>query len=160
MNLSASHYNKDLSIYLSIYGMFREGAFLPATSVPSCRQDIKTWETDLICTDIRCSVCHGLNNSCRVTHICVGKLAIIGSDNGVSPRRRQAIIWISSGILLNEPLGANFNDILIKIETFLLMKIRLKMSSAKCCPFHLRPQCVDILHLIWDKNFLKDLLSA
>ena len=27
-----------------------------------------------------------------VTHICVGKLTIIGSDNGLSPGRRQAII--------------------------------------------------------------------
>ena len=28
----------------------------------------------------------------RVTHICVGKQTIIGSDNGLSPGRRQAII--------------------------------------------------------------------
>ena len=28
----------------------------------------------------------------RVTHIRVGKLTIIGSDNGLSPGRRQAII--------------------------------------------------------------------
>ena len=28
----------------------------------------------------------------RVTHICVGKLTIIGSDKGLSPGRRQAII--------------------------------------------------------------------
>ena len=28
----------------------------------------------------------------RVTHICVGKLSIIGSDNGLSPGRRQTII--------------------------------------------------------------------
>ena len=28
----------------------------------------------------------------RVTHICVGNLTIIGSDNGLSPGRRQAII--------------------------------------------------------------------
>ena len=28
----------------------------------------------------------------RVTHICVSKLIIIGSDNGLSPSRRQAII--------------------------------------------------------------------
>ena len=29
----------------------------------------------------------------RVTHICVSKLTTIGSDNGLSPSRRQAIIW-------------------------------------------------------------------
>ena len=28
----------------------------------------------------------------RATHICVGKLTIIGSNNGLSPGRRQAII--------------------------------------------------------------------
>ena len=28
----------------------------------------------------------------RVTHICVSNLTIIGSDNGLSPGRRQAII--------------------------------------------------------------------
>ena len=28
----------------------------------------------------------------RVTHICVSKLSILGSDNGLSPGRRQAII--------------------------------------------------------------------
>ena len=38
-------------------------------------------------------------------HICVGKLTIIGSDNGLSPRRRQAIIWTNAGILLIRPLG-------------------------------------------------------
>ena len=36
----------------------------------------------------------------RVTHICVSKLSIIGSDNGLSPDRRQAIIWTNAGILL------------------------------------------------------------
>ena len=29
----------------------------------------------------------------RATHICVSKLIIIGSDNGLSPVRRQAIVW-------------------------------------------------------------------
>ena len=32
----------------------------------------------------------------RVTHICVSKLTIIGSDNGLSPDRRQAIIWTNA----------------------------------------------------------------
>ena len=36
----------------------------------------------------------------RVTHICVSKLTIIGSDNGLSPGRRQANIWTNAGILL------------------------------------------------------------
>ena len=73
----------------------------------------------------------------RVTHICVGKLTIIGSDNGLSPERRQAIVWTNAGILLIGPLATNFKEILIEIQTFSLKKIRLKMSSAKCCSFRL-----------------------
>ena len=33
-----------------------------------------------------------------VTDVCVSKLAIIGSDNGLSPGRRQAIIRTNAGI--------------------------------------------------------------
>ena len=67
----------------------------------------------------------------RVTHVCVGKLTIIGSDNGLSPGRRQAIIWTNDGILLIGPLGTNFSEILIGIQTFSFKKMHLKMSSAK-----------------------------
>ena len=72
-----------------------------------------------------------------MTHICVGKFTIIGSDNGLSPGRRQAIIWTNAGILLIEPLGTNFSEILIGIQIFSFAKMRLKMSSAKwrlLCP--------------------------
>ena len=54
----------------------------------------------------------------RVTHICVSEIIITGSDNGLSPGRRQAIIWTNAGILLIGPLGINFSEILIKINTF------------------------------------------
>ena len=67
----------------------------------------------------------------RVTHICVSKIIIIGSDNGLSPGRRQAIIWTNAGILLIEPLRTNFSEILIEIHTFSFKKMHLKMSSAK-----------------------------
>ena len=71
----------------------------------------------------------------RVTHICVSKLTIIGSDNGFSPDRRQAIIWTNAGFLLIGPLGRNFSEILIEILTFSFNKMRLKVSSAKRRPF-------------------------
>ena len=70
-----------------------------------------------------------------MTHICVDKLSIIGSDNGLSPGRRQAIIWTNAGILLIGPLGTNFSEILIEIYTFSFKKMRLKGSSAKWRPF-------------------------
>ena len=71
----------------------------------------------------------------RVMHICVSKLTIIGSDNGLSPGRRQAIIWTNAGILLIGPLGTNFSEILIEILTFSCKKMHLKPSSVKWQPF-------------------------
>ena len=71
----------------------------------------------------------------RVTHICVGNLIIIGSDNGLSPGRCQAIIWTNAGILLIGPLGTNFSEILIEILIFSFKKMCLKVSSAKRRPF-------------------------
>ena len=73
----------------------------------------------------------------RVTHMCVSRLAIIGSDNGLSPVRRQAIIWTNAGILLIGPLGANFSEILIGNQTFSLKKMHLNLSSAKWRLFRL-----------------------
>ena len=70
-----------------------------------------------------------------MTHICVSKLTIIGSDNGLSPGRRQAIIWTNDGILLIEPLRTNFSEILIAIQIFSFTKMRLKMWSVKWRPF-------------------------
>ena len=67
----------------------------------------------------------------RVTHICVSRLTITGSANGLSPGRRQAIIWTNAGILLIGPLGTNFSENLIEILTFSFTKMRLKVSSAK-----------------------------
>ena len=75
----------------------------------------------------------------RVTHICVSKLNIIGSENGLSPGRRQAIIWTSAGILLIGPLGTNFNETSIEIHTFSFKKIHLKLSSGKW-----RPSCLGL----------------
>ena len=66
----------------------------------------------------------------------VNKSTIVGSDNGLSPGRRQAIIWTNAGLLLIVPLGTNFNEILIEILTFSFKKMRLKVPSAKqrlCC---------------------------
>ena len=48
-----------------------------------------------------------------MTHFVMSELkyTIIVSDNVLSPRRRQAIIWTNAGILLIGPLGTNFRDI-------------------------------------------------
>ena len=71
----------------------------------------------------------------RVKHICVSKLTTIGSDNGLLPGRRQAIIWCNAGILLNWTLGTNFDETLSEIDTFPFKQMRLKMSSGKWRPY-------------------------
>ena len=67
-----------------------------------------------------------------MTHICVSKLTITGSDNGLSPGRR---IWTNPEILLIGPLGTKFSEILIEIHTFSFNKMHLKMPSGKWRPF-------------------------
>ena len=75
----------------------------------------------------------------RVTHICVDKLIIIGSGNGLSPDRRQAIIWTNARLLSIGPLRTYFNENLIKIQQFSLKKMYVKMASAKW-----RPSCLGL----------------
>ena len=72
-------------------------------------------------------------------HICISKLTIIGSDNGLSPDQRQAIIWTNAGLLLFGPLKTNFSEILIEI---FIQENALKVSSAKLRPFCL---CLNVL---------------
>ena len=101
-----------------------------------------------------------INHWGRVTHICVGNLTIIGPDNGLSPGRRQAIIWTNAGILWIGPWGTNFSEILIGIHTFSFKKFNFQMSSGKW-----RPSCLglnvlrtwisDCIHsFIWDVSFV------
>ena len=71
----------------------------------------------------------------QLTHICIGKLNIIGSDNGLSPSRHQAIIWTNAVIFLIWPSGTNSSEMLIEIHTSSLRKMYLKMSSEKWHPF-------------------------
>ena len=82
----------------------------------------------------------GCRHSCithwsRVIHTCVGNLTSIGSDNGLSPGRRQTITWTNAGILLIGPLGTNFCGILIEICRFSFKKMYLRISSVRWRPF-------------------------
>ena len=84
-----------------------------------------------------------------VTQICVRKLTIIGSDNGLSPGRRQDIIWTNAGISLIGTLGTNLSEMFIEIHTFSFKKMHLKMSSGK-----LRPFCLSLNVLRCDIAFI------
>ena len=77
------------------------------------------------------------------TYICVGRLTITGSDNGLSPGQRQAIIWTNAGILLIGPLGTHFSENSIEILTFSFTKMRLKVSAKLMAAILSRPQCVN-----------------
>ena len=95
----------------------------------------------------------------RVTHICVSKLTTIGSDNGLSPGRHQAIIWTNDGILLIRTLGTNFSEILSKIHSFSFKKMHLKMSSAKWRLFSLGLN--ELMVLPYNKNdFMDHIISC
>ena len=56
---------------------------------------------------------------------------MLNVDNGLSPGRRQAIIWTNVEILLIWPLGTNVSEMLIEIQAFSFKKMRLEVSSAK-----------------------------
>ena len=79
-----------------------------------------------------------------MTHICVSKIIIIGSDNGLSTGRHQAIIWTNDDILSIRTLGIIFSEILMEIHTFSFKNMHLQMSSAKWRPF-----CLGLNVLTW-----------
>ena len=105
------------------------------------------WNDSILLQYIAAGISH-LTHWGRVTHVCVGKLTIIGSDNGLSLGRCQAIIWTNAGILLIRPLGTIFSGILIEISTFPFTKTRLKASSAKWWPFCLGLNVLDKIYWI------------
>ena len=84
-------------------------------------------------------------------HICISKLTIIGSDNGLSPGHRQTIIWTNARILFIGSFGTKFSEILIEIVSFSLKKMHLKISSAKWRPIclGLNGHIFPMLHMSW-----------
>ena len=68
----------------------------------------------------------------RVTHRCISKLNTIDSDNGLSPGRRQAIIWTNAGTLLIGPLGKNpLENVVVKLTAILSRPQCVKSASHK-----------------------------
>ena len=79
-----------------------------------------------------------------MTHIYVGKLTIIGSDNGLSPGRRQAIIWTNAVILLIGPLGTNFSD---RNSNIFIQENALDNVVCEMASILSRPQCVILFNV-------------
>ena len=93
----------------------------------------------------------------QVMHICIRKLTIIGSDNGLLPDQCQVIIWTNAGILSIGPWGTNFSEIWIEILTFPFKKMHLKDLSEQR-----RPVCLglNVLIVFQVKNFQHGLFDT
>ena len=131
-----------LSLYSVVFKLYSQMTFYSAHDKFSKLGEVKWFsmnQNGQKCGDewgmFTISINYMLTHWGRVTHICVGKLTNIGSDNGLSPERRQAFIWTNAGILLIGPLGTNFSEFLIIIHTFSFNKMQLKILSAKWRPF-------------------------
>ena len=89
----------------------------------------------------------------RVTHVCVGKLAIIDSGNGLSPGWRQTIIWINARNITNWTLrnklqwNFNTNSHIVIQENGFISEMAVILA---------RPQCVDmhVWSIIWTNDSL------
>ena len=74
--------------------------------------------------------------------ICISKLTIIGSDNGLPHGQRQAI-WTSGRILLIRNLRINFNGILIEIHIFHFQENAFENVLCEMAVILPQPQCVN-----------------
>ena len=113
---------------------------------------------DNIYKNIRRTRSQHLTHWGRVTHIWVSKQTTIGSDNGLSPGRRQAIIRTNAGILFIWTVGTNSSEILSEIHTFAFKKMHLQMSSAKWWQFCFGPNVLNDYRLAFQfslRNILK-----
>ena len=57
------------------------------------------------------------------------KQTTISPNNGLSPDRRQAMIWTNAGILLIRAIGTNISETLSEIHTFSFKQMHLNISS-------------------------------
>ena len=101
--------------------------------------------------------CQLLTHRGRVMHICVGKLTTIGSDNGLSPGWRQAIMWTNAGILLTGPLGTNFSGIFILNSNIFIQENALENVVCRMASILSRPQnwvlkWLPVVALCWESN--------
>ena len=85
----------------------------------------------------------------RVTHVCVSKLTIIGSDNGLAPGRRQTIIWTNDGILLIGPLGKKIQWKFNRNSNIFIQENAIESVICKMAAIFSRPQCVNTIVASW-----------
>ena len=94
---------------------------------------------------------HLLTHWGRLTHICVSKLTIAGSDNGLSPSRPQAIIWTKCWNIVNWTHGSkiqwNFNrSLYIFIKKSAFQYVFWKMAGIFLS--------ASVLNMYWTRSLL------
>ena len=97
---------------------------------------------------LKCTWKSCLSHWGQVMYKCIRKLTIIGSDNGLSPGQRQAIIWLNAGILLIRPLRTNFSEILNRISYIFIQENAFEKVIWKRGAILYRPQCVNTAAII------------
>ena len=91
-----------------------------------------------------------------MTHICISKLTIIGSDSGLSPGRYQAIIWANAGISWNTNRISNifiqenaFQNIVWKMAVILFRPQCVKCSTSLTYSDTNKTFYVEVCHCMW-----------
>ena len=84
----------------------------------------------------------------RVTHICVSKLIIIGSDNGLSPSRRQAIYQNQCWNIVNLTLGNKLQWNLNRNWYIFIQENAFENIVCVTAAILSRPQCVKDLEYV------------
>ena len=80
----------------------------------------------------------------QVMHICISKLTTIGSDNGLSPNRRHAIIWTNAGILFYWTLRNKLQWNLLRNSCIFIRENAFENVIWKIAAILSRPQCVKL----------------
>ena len=113
------HYNVNLILFLS-WWLTLELFILMSFRTPSYEWS-RTWSGVVNCgIDI-------VNSSPLSATYASVDWASLGSGNGLSPFRRQAITLTNADLVSIEPLGTNFSEIWIEIQHFSFMKMHVKM---------------------------------
>ena len=86
-----------------------------------------------------CCLANGLTHWRWMMPICIGKLIIIGSDNGLSLGKATSHYLNQRWLIVN---WTNFSEIRNEILTFSFKQLHLKLSSAKMAAILSQPQYV------------------
>ena len=141
--MAPSHYQNQCWLIISeVLWHSPEGSFIRNA------QDISPW-FNLKITDLRIQLdiflpgANKLTHRGRVTHICIRKLAIIGSDNGLSPVWCQAIIWTNLWNIVNWTTGNKLQWSLVLNLYIFIKENAFENVVWKIAAILSQPQCVN-----------------